>query len=399
MQLPSDEVGISDILDYRECAQRFAFKMRRHVELPERFRIEDGERDEPPESTNWTNAYGSAVHDAIAVVEQTQCSDEEAIDRIWPEWQHYLEPDDMQRMADDLETYRSRTALGYRLIASEQDMRVPLFVHDGRQIYFRFKLDALYQRIDNPTIFLQRDYKSSRWPKTDEEVHKDVQQWAYNWGIHEVYPECESLTQQYDQLRFGVIPTSKSPLQRAQIKKWLIRQVKTILGDEKLKPTSNQWCYTCPIMLDCRVTHRSADFWKNRLAALAPERKEGRKIVVTLTDEHAGFEVYAEQLPKVKEALKVMERFRDAVEEALKQMTAEQRAELGFDLTRPKQLDSFDAEAMRRIHEMVGDDFMHLVSISKKAIHEFYGEESDEAKQILALSRKRQTAPSLKVRR
>jgi hypothetical protein len=33
-------------------------------------------------------------------------------------------------------------------------MKVPLFVHNGVQIYFRFKLDALYQHLQNPGVFL-----------------------------------------------------------------------------------------------------------------------------------------------------------------------------------------------------------------------------------------------------
>lgn len=399
MQLPSDSIGISDTLDYRECPQRFAFKMRRHVELPERFRIEPGELDEPPESVNWTNAYGSAVHEAIAIVERESVGDDEAIDRVWLEFQHHLEPEDIPRLKADLETFHERTALGYRLIANEKDMQVPLFVHEGRVIYFRFKVDALYQHMQNPGVFLQRDYKSSRWARTEEEVHKDLQQWSYNWALHEAYPEIESLIQQYDQLRFGVIPTRKNPTQRQQIKQWLIRQVKTILADDKLKPTRNQWCYTCPIMMDCRITHLSADYWKNRLGALAPEKKVGRKIVVQLTDDVAGFETYTEILPKVKETAKVMDRFIKEVESALKEMPGADRQELGFTLGMPRRADEFTPEAMERIRELVGPDFPHLVKITKKSLEEFYGEDSDTFKRIMALATKKQSSPPLKAKR
>jgi hypothetical protein len=44
LKLPSNEIGISDILGYRDCAQRMAFGMRRHVELPERFAVFEGEK-------------------------------------------------------------------------------------------------------------------------------------------------------------------------------------------------------------------------------------------------------------------------------------------------------------------------------------------------------------------
>src|SRR3954470_15420536 len=119
MKLPNNEVGISDIIDYRECPQRFAFSMRRHDDMPERFKLEDGEKADPPERESYASSYGSAIHDVIEYVEHNQCGDQEAIDAIWPKYQHWLEPDDADRMRVDLETYRSRVSTGYRLIGTE----------------------------------------------------------------------------------------------------------------------------------------------------------------------------------------------------------------------------------------------------------------------------------------
>lgn len=396
MQLPSNEVGISDILAYRECPQRFAFGMRRHVPLPERFQIEPGEKDEPPESTTYANAYGSCVHDAIQVVEDTQCSDEQAIDAVWPKWQAWLEPDDQDRMGRDLQTFRTRSETGYRVVGTELEMRAPLFQHEGQWIYFRGRVDVLYQHLQNPGIFLSRDYKSSRWPKSEAEVHKDLQQWSYNWLVHEEHPEAEHFIQIYDQLRYGAIPTRKNAKQRAQIKQWLIRQVKAMLGDDKLKPKQNQWCQSCALMPDCRVTHLSTDFWLNRLAAIAPEKKVGRKIVVGLTEEIGGFEFYVELLPKAKLASGTLERFIGAVEGVLKDMPQDRREELGYKLGRPSKRDQFTAEAMSRIHQRVGGDFYHLIGITKKALGEFYGEDAEETKEILALATPKESAPPLK---
>src|SRR4051794_35684106 len=137
MELPFDSIGISDILDYRECPQRFAFKMRRHSPLPERFALYEGEKDEPPESLDWTNAYGSAIHEAISLVERG-ASDDEAIQRVWDIYGPHLDVEHLALLREDLETFHSRTQLGWRVIAVEQDMKVPLFIYKGRQIYFRF---------------------------------------------------------------------------------------------------------------------------------------------------------------------------------------------------------------------------------------------------------------------
>lgn len=384
MKLPNSEVGISDILQYRDCPQKFALDMRRH------------EGEENPFRESYAASYGSAIHDVIEYVENNQCGDQEAIDAVWPKYQHWLEPADADRMAVDLETYRSRVSTGYRLIGTELEMRTPLFVHNGEQIFFRGRVDVLYQHITSPAVFLTRDYKSSRWPRSEKEVQEDIQQWAYNWLVHENYPECERLTQQYDQLRFGSIPTTKTPRQRAQIRAWLIRQVTAILEDERFKPKPNRWCPTCPLVLDCSVTHMAPDWWINRLSALAPEKKVGRKIVVTLTKEHGGVDIYTDMLPRAKQAQKIIERYVAAVEELLKEMPEDRREEMGYTLAKPRTLDVFGPEELRKIHAMMGDDFFQLASLSKRAINEFYGEKSDRANEIIEMAGKKQTAPPLK---
>jgi hypothetical protein len=371
MELPFDSIGISDILDYRECPQRFAFKMRRHSPLPERFALYEGEKDEPPEALDWTNAYGSAVHEAISLVEQG-ASDEDAIQTVWNKYGPYLDIEHLTLLREDLETFRTRTQLGWRVIAIEQDMRVPLFVYKGRQIYFRFKCDALYQHMQRPGLFLSRDYKSSAHRKSNEEVQKDLQQWAYNWALHEVFPEIGELEQEYDQLRFGVETTRKTAEQREEIKRWLIVQVTAILEDDTLVPKQNQWCPYCPILMDCRVTHLSADWWKSRIEALAPERKVGRKVVMELSDDSEGFAYYVEILPRVEVTLKQLQKFRDSVHEVLKKMPSEERESHGYRRATKKGT-KFSASALRKIHAMTQDSFYQLVSLSKTRVGEFYG--------------------------
>lgn len=395
MKLPKNEVGVSDILDYRECPQRFALSMKRHEDMPERFRLEPGEKADPPQRQSWATAYGNCAHDAIEVIEQTQCSDDEALDAVWPKWQHWLGPNDMDDLKVDLQTYRERSAEGYRLVGTEIEMRTPLFVHEGEIIYFRGRIDVLYQRIDNASVFLSRDYKSSRMPKSEKEVHNDIQQWAYNFLVHETYPECETLIQEYDQLKFGVIPTRKNPAQRAQIKAWLVRQVKAMLGDTLFKPQSNDWCYTCPLMPDCRVTHLSTEFWINRLGVLAPEEKVGRKVVVKLTKEEAGFEVYADLLPRAKKAMKVMERFIAAVEEVIREMPADRREELGYRFGKPPEYDSFGPAELRKVQAIMGEDFWHVAGVSKKALADFYGEETSDYQAVLSEAKKTYGTPRL----
>lgn len=401
MKLPRNEVGISDIISYRNCPQRMAYGMRRHVPLPERFALYKGEKDEPPDQHSYATAYGTAVHSAIEFLEKNNgATNQEAIDHAWPEFSHWLEPDDQERMDHDLDTFRRRTMLGYRLVGAELELRVPLYTReDGTTVFFRARIDALYQHMQNSSVFLTRDYKSGRWPMKEEDVHSDLQQWSYNWVIHEFYPECEELTQIYDQLRYGEIPTRKSPKQRRTIKEWLIRQVKIILGDDLMKPRQNEWCPYCSLVTDCRVTHLSADFWKNRLAAIAPEKKVGRKIVVGLTEEHTGMEIYTELLPKIKLTMKQMERFVAAVEGALKEMPQDRRDALGFKLTKGRRLDKWGASELRQAYAILGDDFFQVAGISKAALERFYGDDEDSPRAAVeALAFKEESAPSVKAK-
>lgn len=403
MKLPNDEIGISDIIDYRECPERFAWSMQRHEPMPDELKIEEGEKAEPPEKRNWTNAYGSAVHDLLELAEHSHATDLELIQEVWVEWGPWLEPTDIERMTDDLETWRTRSQLGYRLIGTEIEIRVPLMKYEGRTIFFRGRVDALYQSIENSGVFLSRDYKSSRWPKSHEEILKDLQQWAYNWGIHEFYPECEDLTQLYDQLRYGQEPIHKTAEQRAQVKQWLQTQVTAILRDEKLRPKQNQWCPYCPLVMQCRVPRMATDYFKDKLAVLAPEKKDGKKIVVELrgvdeadAEEHDPFEEYVAELRKMKPAMKTMERFVAEVESTLKAMPAERRAKYGFDLAKPRSRDTFPVEALRRLHERLGDDFYQLAGLSKKSVEEFYGKDAPETAEVFAMAERKQSAPSLK---
>ncbi len=235
----NNQVGISDILNWRECPARMEHGMRRHVVL------DDGATDEPPGHTDWTNAYGSAVHGAIHLVETEQLSNEAAVDRVWPEFAGYLDPGDLALLKEDLDAYRGDTPPGMELVVAEKDVRVPLFVHNGVQIFFRFKLDALYRSVVEPTVFYHRDYKSSKHRRTQQDVDKDLQMWSYNWGIFTLWVECESLLQSYEQLRFNNLVTSKNREQRQQVKEWLIRTVKAMLADEEMKPKQNMFCPWC----------------------------------------------------------------------------------------------------------------------------------------------------------
>lgn len=375
-------IGPTDIAQYRACPRRFEFGMRRH-----------GPAGEPTEALSSNTAYGSALHDVVAFLEANDASDDEAIQHGFDRWAAWLEPGDLQRMRDDLAVYHDREPLGVRLIAVEREVMTPLFEFEGQTVYLRGKLDRLYQRLDNPAVFVHVDYKTSRWAKTEAEVHSDTQLWAYNLLIHEEWPECETLVQLYDQLSHGAIPTRKTDAQRAEIKEWLIRQVTAILRDTELRPTHNEFCAWCPLMESCPVVGELSDFALARIAALAPAEKVGRKTVVRLDPDR--FEVYAEQLEQVAQARKVLDRFDESVRAVIKDMPDERRAQLGYEVFH-RSADAWPREALEAVHGVLGDDFYEVASISKTRLTERLGKDDERVDVVLGMAERTKGAAVVK---
>lgn len=354
MKLPANAIGPTDIQQYRDCPRRFEFGMRRHTEAGEH-----------PEAQGPSTAYGSAVHEAIAFAETEVASDDQAVQRAFDRYAKWLDPEDLEQLRTDLQTYRARDYVGVRTVAVEKELRIPLFEHEGQTIYLRTRIDRLYQRLDNPGVFIHVDYKSSKWPRSAKEVHEDRQLWLTNLIVHEVYPECETLRQVYDQLNFGQLTTDKSQAQRALIHDWAINQIVAILHDEDLNASKNQWCPWCPILESCPVVRELTQYSTAEIAVLAPERKEGRKTVVDL--DPALFDTYVEQLENVGLARKILERFDESVRGVLREMPAQRRDQYGYSLN-TRSRTSWPAEAMRSAHEVLGDEFYELASLSKSAL-------------------------------
>lgn len=373
MDLPNDAIGISDIISWRDCPRRMSYQMQRWTEA-----------GEPPEATDENNAYGSAIHEVFRLVEVEGLTDGEAIQRGFDAYGGYLWPHDLIRMKDDLQTYHERDPIGVRLIGAEIEARVPLIEVGGRMIYFRGQIDRLYQRLDDPTRFIHRDYKSSKWPKTSAEVNEDLQMWAYNWLIHEFWPECEDLHQVYDQLLAGEIATRKSEAQREQIKEWLQRQVIAILGDEPsegqgdglLGPKFNNWCPWCPIMESCDVVGRLSEFASSRIAALSADDSLDKDRI----------EEYVADLDDAATARKMLERFEKRVKALVKELPEERRKSLGFKTYQRRNL-VWSSDALETIHELLGPEFFSLASLSKGRVEE-YLRGDPRLESILDLARK-----------
>lgn len=401
MRLPDNSIGITDLLTYRECQRKFSHGMRRHSEGG------DAPGDKPVHPA-WH--YGTIVHDGISWIEEDMLTNDEAVERCFDVHARWIEPEDADRLRADFETYRSRDESGVILVANEKEIKVPLMRWDyengvevtdgssGETIYFRGRIDRLYQNAQNPSIFIHRDYKSSRWRTSEEEVHEDKQLWAYNAAIFRVWPECQDLTQWYDQLRYGDIPTKKSGEQRAQMWEWLKREVASVLRapDENPEPTHNEWCPWCPIMESCSEVPRLAGWAIARIEELAGE--SGKIDPELLKD--GSFDDYVEDLPLIERARKMAERYEESVRGELKKLPDTRLDELGYKKSE-RSSTSWTPEAMRATIDRVGiDKFLLLVGMTKSRVEKMLNDDDKEAvmgmatkgKGSLTVTRKREDA-------
>jgi hypothetical protein len=417
MDLPGNAIGITDIQGHRDCPRRFDFGMVRHTEA-----------GELPEAESSNNAYGSAIHEVIHLIEEG-ATDEAAIQHAFNRYGRWLEPEDLDRLKKDIETYHQRDYLGVRTMAAEQDFRVPLMKWRCPQcqgsgesgdvvvfgdenatencemcggegevtIYYRFKVDRLYQRLDDPGAFLHIDYKSSKWPRTQKEVDEDTQLWSYNWAIHEIWPEVERLEQVYDQLLHGPLYTRKSAERRAEIKEWLIKQATAILendergADGRLKPRFNMWCAYCEILTDCEVIPRLSDWAQSRIKA-EREAVAGLDLGDTLVsaDDLSRFTTL---LKPAGDGRKALEAYEETVKDVLRTLPTSTRQELGYRLSN-RSRDTWDPEALRAAQGLLGEPFFDLVTLAKKRLEE--AEVPDDTKDaVMSLAQKKASKPAL----
>lgn len=385
MDLPHDSIGISDVNAWMDCPRRMSFSMQRWTDA-----------GEPPEA-GIQHAYGSAIHDVFHAIEKVGLDDDTALQLAFDKWGWAMLPEDLGRLKKDLAVYREREVVGVTTLLNEGEIRVPLMERGGKTIFFRGKIDRLYQFRANASVALHVDYKSSGHRKTEEDVHADRQMWAYNWAIHEYFPEIEKLIQRYDQLNFGIETTEKSAQQREEIAEWLRRQVTAILNDESfdpadglLEPRFNDWCPWCPIIADCKVIPQLTDFASRRIALLSPHVVSIAKVGLDAT----GIETYVKQLDAVSTAKKTLDVYEKAVKGLIRSLPTSEQGVLGYKVS-ARHSDVFDEQAMRVAHEVLGDDFYRLVSFTKKRLDSLF-DDDPRTDRIRALARKEESGEQMR---
>jgi hypothetical protein len=383
------EIGPSDIMAWRECPARAKLGRRRL------------EGKESPETWSPENAYGDAVHYVIMRLDEGD-DVQDAVQQAFERRRQWLEPSDLTRLADDADKYLARERVGVRTILNEGEISIPLFEHPtAGRVWLRGRIDRLYQSLDDPGLLIAVDWKSSKWPRSHEQVAGDLQLWTYALLIYEwfsdLYPEVDDvrLIQIYDQLRYGEIPTHKGPEQREEIRRWLIAAVTGMINDQQEAPTYNRFCAHCPLKMDCTVVRDELTDWAlTEIAALMPrEERYNKDGSVSKRPGPPALDPdriaeYVQLLPRAQQAEQVLDRFCEQLRELLKRMPDAELAGLGKRKS-DRSRSVFSTESKREVVQRVGLPVaLMLFDLSLASVERFFGASSQEAKDIIALAQK-----------
>lgn len=317
------------------------------------------------------------LHEAIDLIEDGH-TDEGAIELAWKRWGFRLEPADLTLLQEDIAKFHERDFQNVRTVLAEGEIRVPLTtMPDGRPIFFRGRIDRLYERLDEPGHFIHIDYKSSKWQKTQEEVDQDLQLWSYNFLLCEYFPEIVELEQWLDQFRGGMVPTRKSDAQRREIREWLEVEARAYFADQPLQedglpaPRFNQWCPWCPILESCQIIPQLSDWALSRIALLRPEDAAEHEAVLQATP----MEEYVERYDDAQTAIKTLQRYEESVKQLIRETPQEDRARLGFKLSERRE-SVIPTQARDALYKALGHRrFLELVGVSQKRLQSIEDEE------------------------
>lgn len=373
MRLPDNSLGISDALQFHRCPRLFTHNIRRFSEGEEPI-YAAGQLSMPL-------AYGNAVHEgALAIVRNPEIYLDDALDLAWAEWSHALAPEHHAELKRDLQTILDRTqeAPNLKLVAAEQDMKVPIYrgaadpdeqMGDEEAVWYhyRFKIDALYEDMDEPGHYVIRDFKSYRRKKWQSDIDEDDQFTAYSYGVKRMFGEAvQRVTVWCDQVKHegGEIFTTRTETEELAFEEFMRSQIRAVLHTpyEELanRPRLNEFCSWCPILETCSVLDYATDFG---LARIGDRAKELVPDAASLADFH---DTYKE----AKLAIKALEAFKDRFEEAIKEDIEEgERIEIGETSYGLSRIDSVVYPA-KDVASIVGKDAYLSVApmLSKKAV-------------------------------
>lgn len=222
---------------------------------PRQYRKKYVEEVVPRESTD-QQAYGSAIHGALYLMEEEMLAPEVALQRVWPA---SLGPEWWAEAVADLNKYLERGGPmnKYGTIAVEVDLYAPLYEDETfGPVWFGGAVDWLGIDVENPQTLHAVDYKTNRQPPSRADVAKDIQLKAYDYLIRANWAQWMASTRpdivfHLDAIKWYDIELRHTEDDIEEWHAWAEAIARTILRDEVGAPVVSEGCGWCPVKGTC----------------------------------------------------------------------------------------------------------------------------------------------------
>lgn len=316
--------------------------------------------------------YGTAIHNALRVMEDETLTPDEALREIWPPG---LGPERFDEAMRDLRRVIERGGALIHTIATEEELTAHLYEdEDFGAVSIGGRLDRIGIDGVNEARLYFDDYKTDRRPPSYANLDRWIQgRWyaallranAHRYLPEHVWDRVEIIGR-YEAVKWYTLERQFTDDEIEIFLAWAESIARRILRDKAAQPVLNPGCGWCPIRHDCPAWNSLPGEGSALLERITPEPLEDR---VALSEEAQ--EIYRK--------LKV---FLDDVEAALRekvQLEGEVVAAGKRWWLEPGELRWADP---RRLHSIMGEDFYGAVRVTLGSVDDWVEEHPEKEPEV-----------------
>lgn len=211
-----------------------------------------------PEQRSYALEYGGLIHRVLYRMEEDGIGPEEALDLEFPA---HLPPEAYKEALDDLTAYLERGASPvdrFGTLEVEIELDAVLYIDEEfGEIRYRGIVDWVGVDMDEPNTLHVVDYKTNRFPPSEEQVKGDVQLKSYAWLVLQnrkrYLPGAQRIrvVVHLDAIKWRDVEVEYTAAELEAWHSWAVAVVRGILRDDVGAPILNEGCGWCPVKGDC----------------------------------------------------------------------------------------------------------------------------------------------------
>lgn len=340
--------------------------------------------EERPEEPSIPRMRGTAIHEALALMEGEAMPMDQALSVSWPA---ALGPQTYMETLEILIHWLSRPDDGTHTVASEIELLAPLYVdEDFGLIQVGGRIDRLAIIMDDPRLLIFDDYKSDAAPPSKSDIEKWLQGYfyaylawynAHRWVGDGMTPRLRG---RYVALRWYDVERDYPETELEMFRAWAESVARRLLRDNDPQPILNPGCGRCDYRMDCPA-------WLELPG-------KGRALLERIRNTE--LEAQMGLRPEANEIRLKLENFTHAIDDL-----ARDRIPIGGSVTSGKvevsrgNREQAQIESLKAVHELMGDEFYRRASMSKKALEKYGRDVPEHRGKVLGLLVKRVVGDTL----